>query len=133
MAIDKKTELLGINHSTAQSALRKQIIYHLAEKLGMLNCYRCSEHIELNRFSIEHKDSWMGASDPLATFFDMENIAFSHLSPCNVGAANRTGDRLGARREFCQDGHRIEENLETTGRKRRCRLCHNRSRPTSRL
>lgn len=90
---DKKSELLGLNYSTASSSLRKQIIFHLAGVLGLLACHQCGEEIELERFSIEHKDPWMQADDPKASFFDMSNIAFSHLS-CNIGAGSREGCRI---------------------------------------
>lgn len=85
---DKKSEALGLNYSTATNALRKQIIWHLAGILGLLTCHQCGQEVELEQFSIEHKVAWMQTDDPKASFFDMNNIAFSH-QPCNSGAASR--------------------------------------------
>jgi hypothetical protein len=82
-----KDALLGEPHGTAQARLRKSIIFFLAKgKEGVLPCYRCGGKIEVvEDLSIEHKESWQRASDPKASFFDLGNIAFSHLR-CNSGA-----------------------------------------------
>lgn len=80
---ERKSAALGMNASTAASNLRKQIIYHLAGVAGLLDCFKCGTHIGVDNFSIEHKVAWLNADDPKATFFDINNIAFSHLNPCN--------------------------------------------------
>lgn len=87
MANDKKTELLGLNYSSASSSLRKQIIFQLAQALDLLSCYRCGTLVELYNFSIDHKEAWMQAEDPKGSFFDMNNIAFSHIV-CNSKAGS---------------------------------------------
>jgi hypothetical protein len=105
MANDKKSELLGLNYSTAASALRKQIIFHLAGVLDLRECYRCGTMITIvEQFSIEHKDPWMGAEDPKAAFFDVSNIAFSHLS-CNRPERERA--------ETCKRGHPVPSTRGT--------------------
>jgi hypothetical protein len=38
------------------------------------------------QLSIEHKIPWLDSENPISLFFDLENIAFSHLS-CNSSAA----------------------------------------------
>jgi len=82
-ANQKKDELLGEPHGTANAKLRKAIIYHLAGLCGMLSCHRCGATIEnIGELSIEHKVPWQQSGDPRSSFFDMENIAFSHLR-CN--------------------------------------------------
>jgi hypothetical protein len=121
MANDKKSELLGLNYSSASSSLRKQIIFHLAGALGLLACHQCGEEIELERFSIEHKDPWMQADDPKASFFDMNNIAFSHLS-CNSRASyypNRD-------KTHCPQGHEYTGNnlYRTNQGWRQCKMCN---------
>lgn len=87
-----KAQLLGMPWGTAQSKLRKALIFHLAGQLGMLDCYRCQEEIDdIDDFSIEHIQSWQQAEEPLDAFFDVENIAFSHLR-CNVRVPQSLGD-----------------------------------------
>lgn len=57
--------------------------------MGLDCCYRCGGPIErVEELSIDHKEAWMGASDPVQSFWDLENIAFSHSS-CNSAAAMR--------------------------------------------
>lgn len=81
-----KADILGMPFGTAQNRLRKKLLFHLAGKLGMLECFRCHEAIEnLEDFSIEHTRSWLNANDPVEAFFNVEGIAFSHLD-CNVRA-----------------------------------------------
>ena len=83
-----KAQILGMPFGTANGRLRKKLVFHLAKKLEMLNCYRCGQLIDsIEEFSIEHIKSWQYSKNPVESFFDVENIAFSHLD-CNVRAAN---------------------------------------------
>lgn len=85
----KKSAILGEPAGTANAKLRKSLLFALAGRLELLNCYRCEEPIEgIEEFSIDHMDAWQGAENPRQTFFDVENIAFSHLI-CNIKAAGR--------------------------------------------
>ena len=85
----RKNELLGMSHGTAVHRLRKSIMFQMAKRLGDDICFRCGEKIEdLNDLSVDHKRSWQSAKDPREAFFDLKNIAFSHLH-CNVSAAER--------------------------------------------
>lgn len=78
---ERKTETLGMPHGTATNRLRKNILFHLLKKHGENYCFKCSELIEeVEDLSIEHKKPWQGVSAEL--FWDLENIAFSHLH-CN--------------------------------------------------
>jgi hypothetical protein len=86
----RKDELLGEPHGTANGKLRKSIIFWLVQETGKDICHRCGEKIEtIEELSIEHKDNWMSAENPIESFYDLGNIAFSHLG-CNVGAADRS-------------------------------------------
>jgi hypothetical protein len=77
---------LGEKLSTAKSRLNKLIIFHLAQKCGMDICYRCGNKIDtVEEISIDHKESWKLSDDPVKYFYDMGNIAFSHLQ-CNSEA-----------------------------------------------
>jgi hypothetical protein len=83
----KKSEQLGMNDSTASHKLRKLILFSLVQQTEQDVCYRCRTKIEtVEDISIEHKMPWLDSSDPISVFFDLNNIAFSHLK-CNI--ANR--------------------------------------------
>lgn len=85
---DKKAQQLGMPFGTASNKLRKMILFKL---LGMLNlnaCFRCHLPIALEELSIEHKVAWLDTTNPVDTFFDLDNIAFSHVT-CNTGAARK--------------------------------------------
>ena len=85
----KKKEQLGINPGTASAMLKKRIMFNMARKLGEDICYQCNNRIEtIEEFSLEHKIPWLDSENPTGLFFDLNNIAFSHLS-CNSRAAER--------------------------------------------
>ncbi len=85
----RKTKQLGMPHGTASNKLRKVLLFSLVQQVGLDNCYRCREKIEnIDTLSIEHKVPWLDSEDPVGTFFDLGNIAFSHLS-CNAGNARQ--------------------------------------------
>ena len=83
-----------MNAGTASNKLRKIIMYHMAKKLNEHYCFQCGKEIELvEEFTLEHKIPWLDSKSPKELFFNMDNIAFSHLS-CNSGAARKSN--LGA-------------------------------------
>lgn len=87
--MSNRNEILGISYSTACNQLRKNLLFDLAGRLNLLVCYRCNESILAPReLSIDHKKAWLEfeSSD---LFWDLDNLAFSHLS-CNSGASRRT-------------------------------------------
>ena len=87
MSNKKKTEQLGMSHGTATHRLRKHIMFKFVQMQGCDICFQCGEKIEsVDHLSVEHKIPWLDSDDPVGLFFDLSNIAFSHLS-CNVGAA----------------------------------------------
>lgn len=101
----KTTVLLGAPIGTASNKLRKHLMFSLARRLNEHFCFRCGVAIEsANEFSIEHKEPWRSAANPIASFFDLQNIAFSHLS-CNVTAANQ-GRRIHV---TPQDGYKARD------------------------
>ena len=86
--------LLGMPVGTASARLLKSILFSLVVKTDQNFCHRCGGCIErVIDLSIEHKNSWQQADDPVAAFFDLENITFSHRS-CNYGAASRPYKRF---------------------------------------
>lgn len=102
-----KYKLLGMNPSTASNRLVKDILFDFVIKAGH-TCYRCGKALKRENFSIEHKDAWMQSDDPKAAFFNIDNIAYSHLK-CNVSNTTRRGPthgteymyRKGCRCSFC--------------------------------
>lgn len=84
---NKKSEQLGMPVGTAQARLRKSILFSLLNKHEENVCYRCNEFITSEKdLSIEHKKAWL--DNDVALFWDLENIAFSHLN-CNIKDARR--------------------------------------------
>lgn len=112
--MNKKDEQLGMPHGTAQGKLRKLILFYLIKKLNLNICYRCNKQIETeNELSIEHKEPYLDTDNPVELFFDINNIAFSHLK-CNVNAArpkkmkhpSQRAYSKGCRCDGCKNEHR---------------------------
>lgn len=80
----KRDDQLGMDFGTANSKLRKNLLFELSKQLQLDICFRCGKKIEKeNEFSIDHKVPWLDSTRPLELFFDFNNIAFSHLH-CNT-------------------------------------------------
>lgn len=84
--IRKSDRGLGIPFGTACHRLRKMVLFHILRKHNENVCFKCSLIIDsVAELSIEHKKPWQGVDIEL--FWDLENIAFSHLK-CNVRESN---------------------------------------------
>lgn len=84
-----KYDLLGIPFGTAMNQLRKNIMFDMMKQLNKDICFRCGEKIEtVKDFSIEHKKAWQQDRNPKESFYDLNNITFSHLK-CNIGAGKK--------------------------------------------
>lgn len=97
----RKTQILGVNFSTARARLERDLLFKLATDAGH-RCHRCQEALTRDNFSVDHKVNWSTSPDPKAMFFDLENIAFSHHR-CNCGFTSKTGttkypEYIGSRR-----------------------------------
>ncbi|MFS0824812.1 hypothetical protein [Bacillus sp. 1P02SD] len=93
---DRVLPQLGVSDSYSRSLLRRNFIFYLARlKNGsILNCYRCNKEIcSREEFSLEHIEDWREASNPYQSFFDTENIAFSHKNCNSRAAAHKAGMR----------------------------------------
>jgi len=85
----KMEQLLGEKLSIAKSRLNKLLMYELAKKCNMDICFRCGERIvNIEDFTIDHKESWLLSDDAVKLFYDMDNIAFSHAK-CNYEAGTK--------------------------------------------
>ena len=82
MAHENKSRLLGMSFATARARLDRDILFMLAVTAGH-KCYRCGGELSRDTFSVDHKDNWSLAEDPVKAFFSLENIAFSHQH-CNT-------------------------------------------------
>ena len=85
----RKNEQLGMNAATAANKLRKLIMFKLLKDSNKNVCYRCGKTIDsVEELSIEHKIPWLHSDNPKELFFDIDNIAFSHLK-CNLAASRK--------------------------------------------
>ena len=97
---------------TASAKLRKSILFSILKKFSLNYCYQCSAEIaKEEELSIEHKIPYLDSENPVKLFFDLENIAFSHLK-CNIGAS---------RKMLPQTIHGTASSYSK--RKCRCRIC----------
>ena len=86
MANETKNKLLGMNFSTASAKLKKLLMFDMMIQLGLDNCFQCGSKIQgAEVLSVEHKEPWQSSLSPKDSFFNLDNIAFSHLS-CNSAA-----------------------------------------------
>ena len=110
----KKNEQLGISYGAACNRLRKNVLFYLLSKYGENICYRCQEYITSpDELSMEHKIPWLNSANPVDLFFDLENIAFSHLG-CNISDARKYNKGIYANKHGTTTSYR---------RKCRCKEC----------
>lgn len=122
----RKNEALGMNYSTASNRLVKDLLFNFIEVTGKNLCYRCNKPMERSNFSIEHKEAWLGAEDPVKAFFDLNNISYSHLS-CNIIASNQpihgcgtiASYTRGCRCELCKAANAAHARKKYSTEKRR--------------
>lgn len=94
----KKNELLGMNSSTASGRLVKDLLFNFVDKSG-IKCLRCGEKMTRDTFSVDHIESWQRSNNPTQSFFDLDNISYSHKS-CNSSAAFRKKAAHGGRTRY---------------------------------
>lgn len=113
----KRNIQLGMSFSTAQNRLRKMIMFRLLQKAKSNVCFQCLDDIlTVEELSIEHMIPWLDSENPKELFFDLDNIAFSHLS-CNCSSGGKKGNtrhpsiyayKKGCRCSKCTELHRLE-------------------------
>jgi hypothetical protein len=108
---------LGMSNGTAVYRLYRLITFDLLRQAGHNVCYRCGREIEcVDELSFDHKVPWRTAPDPIAAYFDLTNVAFSHQR-CNSGEPN-------SRKAHCSKGHAMtEDNTFARGPDRAWRGC----------
>lgn len=85
--MEKKKKQLGIHPSTASNRLIKDLLYRYISYDSVV-CHQCGEPMTRDTFSVEHKIPWLDSDDPAGMFYDLSNIAYSHLA-CNIAAIRR--------------------------------------------
>lgn len=118
----RKSEFLGLSYSTASNRLKKQIMLMLLQRLNADVCFKCGEVIETPKeLSVEHMEPWLERENGVEKFWDLDNIAFSHLS-CNVPhdrnkeSLRRIGPAGTAWCTFCKEFRPSEEFRRHAGR-----------------
>lgn len=91
MSKNKKNTQLGMNAGTAAHRLKIDLLFDFVIKAGH-KCFRCGEELTRDTFSIDHKISWLDSENPVVNFFDISNIAYSHMI-CNFGAAKKSNQK----------------------------------------
>lgn len=82
----RRSEALGMPFGTAKARLMKAILLKVLTDNGLNLCYRCQSPISSEReLSIEHKVAW--ESKNADVFWDLDNIAFSHVLCNSLGSA----------------------------------------------
>lgn len=92
--MNKKSQQLGMNPSTAQSRLVRDLLFKQLCDLGINKCYRCGEEMSRDTFTIEHIKPWLDSEDPQKMFFDLDNISYSHHK-CNSGNTSKISASCG--------------------------------------
>lgn len=112
-----------MSHGKAAHKLWRSIMFKLVQQTEQDICYRCQKRIAtIKEFSIEHKESWQLADNPRKTFFDLDNISFSHQI-CNSRHGNsivriRVGNRTTIRhnKKFTDEQAKQIKQLILTGK-----------------
>ena len=125
----KKDDQLKMPHGTATGRLRKKILFSLIQQAELDTCFKCKEKInQIEHLSIEHKIPWLDSADPVGLFFDLDNIAFSHLA-CNIGhekpwnignkGTHGTASRYGRHKCRCELCRKAKSDYKADYNKRR--------------
>ena len=95
----KKYEQLGMPIGTASNRLVKDLLFDLVIQTGH-KCCRCGMELDRDSFSIDHKIPWLDSADPVALFFDLKNVGFSHMK-CNIAEGRRD-------RKYANEDEKVE-------------------------
>jgi len=91
---ERKAKLLGRPFGTANKKLRKSILFMLIKKINKNICYKCNKKIEnMSNLAIKHKDNWMSTKNPIESFYDLNNIIFSHRK-CDTFESSRNTKKI---------------------------------------
>lgn len=113
--------LLEESYPAARNRLTRALLFQLVDR----TCYRCGKEIQsIDDWSIDHKQSWRTSDRPRELFYDLVNIAYSHLDCNRQDGAQRSGEQSAAK-THCPNGHPYdEENTYLYRKNRQCRTCN---------
>lgn len=119
-----KSKKLGMNHSTANGRLVKDLLF---DAIKDTPCARCGGPLERENFSIDHLVPWRTAADPIATYFDLTNISYSHHS-CNSSATtkkiyNTIEEKVLAKRAYNKEWNKQNVKYDSNKRRERYQRC----------
>lgn len=117
MSKEKKQRQLGMNPSTASNRLTKDILFAFIQGDGHV-CHQCGGDLTRENFSIEHIVPWLDSENPKELYFDLDNIAFSHLS-CNIKASRKSVEKKHPSVYAYDKGCRCEECTKLNTEKKR--------------
>ncbi len=130
---ENKAKTLSMPYGTANNQLKKNILFQCLQALGKDFCFKCEEKIESSSsLSVEHIQPWEGREGGRELFFDLDNIAFSHLS-CNrphIHGATKLRDNTPEGMAYCRKcGLKPKEDFykntsHWNGVQSECKLCH---------
>lgn len=107
-AINNKDKQLGMDFGTACHRLKKLILFKYIQKAEEDICFKCAKKIDIvQELSIEHKVTWQGKSSDL--FWDLDNIAFSHLKCNKKTPVYPNGRAHGERKKYDAEGCRCDK------------------------
>jgi hypothetical protein len=89
----KEIDLSREGNGTRVSGTNRTIFY-LLSTIKHTKCYRCKQELSAEDLSIDHIQDWFNSENPKEMFFDLENIAFSHLR-CNMSARKTSSKVIG--------------------------------------
>jgi hypothetical protein len=127
----RKAKVLGENPSTAQHKLKKLVLFDILQTFGLDLCYRCELPIEtVEQLSLEHIQPWLNAKNPRETFYDLDNISFSHLT-CNISHASKPTKKYDTLQEKkkAEWSRYYAKNSETLLKRKRERYHRNKRKP----
>jgi hypothetical protein len=118
--MNKKQQQLGMNPSTAQHRLVKDILWSLIVKTNNHICCKCNKEMTRETYTIEHVVPWLDSENPVELFFSLDNISFSHFL-CNVKDSRKPHKREDREQYLLEkrqkDTKRVRDNYSTEKRR----------------
>ena len=132
-----KDDFLGMSYATANSRLRKIVLFHLVQRLSLDICVRCNKKIEnVADLTIDHIKHWYGVSVDL--YWDPTNTGFSHFSCNSQHQASKKEKTIKGKAWCARHGSYVdismfaENKAHRNGLQRDCNLCRSKTRSKKR-
>jgi len=87
--MNRYAQQLQMSKSKASNRLVRLILFKLVKDANKNFCYRCGRIIEVSKdLNLDHKVDWIDSLNPIETFWNLDNVAFSH-DWCNKAAGRK--------------------------------------------